>query len=101
VLDDGTLALVDFEYAARAAPQLDIANLAARYDFDAAEQRALLAVYRRVAPASAELAELAWRGRMVGLMAWFWALLGAARTDDQSLYEPYLAELGAQLRRAG
>jgi thiamine kinase-like enzyme len=101
VLDDGTLALVDFEYAARAAPQLDLANLAAMNDFDAAEQRALLAVYRRVAPASAELAELAWLVRMVRLMAWFWALLGAARTDDQSLYEPYLAELGAQLRRAG
>ena len=99
VLDDGALALVDFEYAARAAPQLDLANLAAMNGFDAVEQRALLAVYRRAAPTSVELAELTWLVRMVSLMAWFWALLGAAGTEEKSLYEPYLAELGTHLRR--
>ena len=38
--------------------------------------------------------------RMVRLMAWFWALLGAAGTDDESLYERYLAEFAAQLHRS-
>jgi thiamine kinase-like enzyme len=99
VLDDGELALVDFEYAVRAAPLLDLANLAGMNGFTAEEQRALLAAYRRAAPARDELEELRALVRMVQLMAWFWALLGAAGTDDASLYEPYLDELGAQLRR--
>ena len=99
VIDDGELALVDFEYAARAAPLLDLANLAAMNGFDGDEQRASLAAYRRAAPTAAELAELTWLVRMVRLMAWFWALLGEANADDSSLYAPYLTELAAHLRR--
>jgi thiamine kinase-like enzyme len=98
VLDDGALALVDFEYAVRADPLLDLANLAGMNGFTAAEQRSLLAAYRRAAPTSAELEELCWLVRMVQLMAWFWALLGTAGTDDESLYGRYLTEFGAQLR---
>ena len=99
VIDDGELALVDFEYAARAAPLLDLANLAAMNGFDGDEQRASLAAYRRAAPTAAELAELTWLVRMARLMAWFWALLGEANADDSSLYAPYLTELAAHLRR--
>lgn len=100
VLDDGELALVDFEYAVRADPLLDLANLAGMNGFATAEQGALLAAYRGSEPTDAELAELRWLVRMVQLMAWFWALLGTAGTDDESLYERYLAEFGAQLRRS-
>ena len=99
VIDDGELALVDFEYAARAEPLLDLANLAAMNAFDGDEQRASLAAYRRAAPAAAELADLTWLVRMVRLMAWFWALLGEANAHDPSLYAPYLTELAAHLRR--
>jgi thiamine kinase-like enzyme len=99
VLDDGALALVDFEYAVRAAPVLDLANLAGVNGFDGAERRALLEAYRRAEPTTPELEELRWLVRMVELMAWFWALLGAAGTGDRPLYESYLTQFAAQLRR--
>lgn len=99
VLDDGALALVDFEYAVRAAPVLDLANLAGMNGFDGGQQRALLAAYRRAEPTTAELEELRRLVRMVQLMAWFWALLGAAGTGDRPRYESYLAEFSSQLRR--
>ena len=99
VIDDGELALVDFEYAVRAEPLLDLANLAAMNGFDGDEQRASLAAYRRTAPTAADCAELAWLVRMVRLMAWFWALLGEANSDDSSWYAPYLTELADQLQR--
>ena len=98
VLDDGKLALVDFEYAVRAEPLLDLANLAAMNGFNGAEQRALLAAYRRAASSAAEVAELAWLVRMVRLMAWFWALLGKANAEDAAPYAQYLAKLDAELR---
>ncbi len=98
VLDDGNLALVDFEYAVRAEPLLDLANVAAMNRFDGDDRRALLAAYRRVEPAAAELEELERLVRMVRLMAWFWALVGHASADDASPYAPYLEELGARLR---
>jgi thiamine kinase-like enzyme len=99
VLDDGGLALVDFEYAVRAEPLLDLANLAAMSGFGAAERRTLLATYRRATPTAAELTELEWLVRMQRLMAWFWALLGDANADDSSLYAPYLAAFAADLRQ--
>jgi thiamine kinase-like enzyme len=99
VLDDGTLALVDFEYAVRADPLLDLANVVAMNGFDGEEQRSLLEQYRRAAPSDAELADLAWLVRMVRLMSWFWALLGHASANDSSLYAPYLTELAAHLRQ--
>ena len=99
VLDDGGLALVDFEYAVRADPLLDVANAAVMNGLGAEEQRALLTAYRRAVPATAELEELAWLVRMVRLMAWFWALLGEASADDASLYATYVAELGERLRQ--
>ena len=46
VLDDGNLVLVDFEYAVRGAPILDLASLAGLNDYGACERRDLLAAYR-------------------------------------------------------
>ena len=99
VIDDGDLALVDFEYAVRADPVLDLASLAGMNGFNRAEQRALLAAYRRAVPAAAELAELASMVRLVRLMAWFWALLGEANAVDSAPYSQYLAKLSADLRQ--
>jgi thiamine kinase-like enzyme len=99
VLDDGGLALVDFEYAVRAEPLLDLANLAAMNGFDAAQRRALLETYAHATPSPAELAELEWLVRMQRLMAWFWALLGDANADDSSLYAPYLTAFAPDLRQ--
>ena len=99
ILDDGQLVLVDFEYAARADPLLDLANLAVMNGLDVGEQRTLLTAYRNSAPTDAAIAELAWLVRMVRLMSWFWAMLGDAKAKDSSLYAPYLTELAAQLRQ--
>jgi thiamine kinase-like enzyme len=99
VIDDGALALVDFEYAVRADPLLDLASLAGMNGFNRAEQRALLAAYRRAAPAAPELAELASLVRLVRLMAWFWALLGEANAADSAPYSQYLAKFSADLRQ--
>jgi thiamine kinase-like enzyme len=98
VLDDGELALVDFEYAVRGTPLLDLASLAAMNGFGGIEQRALLEAYRRVAPRETELEELGELVRMVRLFAWFWASLGAARTADPAPYAQYLAELTDHLQ---
>lgn len=99
VLDDGALTLVDFEYAVRADPLLDLANFAGMNGLDSEQQRVLLAAYRQQEPADEALAELEWLIRMVRLMAWFWALLGLEGTDDSLLYALYIAELGARLRQ--
>jgi len=99
VLDDGQLVLVDFEYAVRADPLLDLANFAGMNGLDGEQQRTLLAAYGQAEPADDELAQLKWLIRMVRLMAWFWALLGQARSGDSLSYALYIAELGARLRR--
>jgi thiamine kinase-like enzyme len=99
VLDDGQLVLVDFEYAVRADPLLDLAYAAGMNGFDGEQRRALLAAYRQEEPANEELADLTWLIRMVRLMAWFWALLGNVSTDDSLLYALHIAELGARLRQ--
>jgi thiamine kinase-like enzyme len=99
VLDDGRLVLVDFEYATRSAPVLDLANLAAMNDYGARERRALLAAYRR-AHGGVEVAEGELEGvvRLVYLMGFFWARLGDLRAGDASAYSELAAEIGARLR---
>jgi thiamine kinase-like enzyme len=73
ILDTGELVLVDFEYAARAAPILDLASLAAMNEYEENHCRELLgAYYRSLAPVS--VAELAAVVRMIRLIAYFWAL---------------------------
>jgi len=99
VLDDGGLALVDFEYSVRASPLLDLANFAAMNGLGDDEQHALLAAYNQDAPSVAELTELRSLVRMTRLFAWFWAWVGAAGADEPSAYASYLADLGADLQR--
>ena len=98
ILDSGRLAFVDFEYAARAAPLLDLANVVVMNGLGADEQRDLLALYRGAVPTEDELAELTWVARMVRLMAWFWAVIGEAHSNDPALYAPYVASLAADLK---
>jgi len=73
ILDADDLVLIDFEYAARAAPILDLASLVAMNDYAEKDCRELLRAYfGSSAPIS--MAELAQVVRMVRLMAYFWAL---------------------------
>jgi len=99
IIDDGELALVDFEYAVRGTPLLDLANVAAMNGLTSDERRALLAAYVARVPEAAELDELATLVRLERLMAWFWALLGATQTADPSAYAPYLAVFTSDLER--
>jgi thiamine kinase-like enzyme len=73
VLEARDLLLVDFEYAARAAPILDLASLAAMNDFTDDDRRKLLHAYYASSNAPVSPAELADVVRMVRLMAFFWA----------------------------
>jgi thiamine kinase-like enzyme len=97
VLDDGDLALVDFEYAVRAAPLLDLASLAAMNDFGADERGELLAVYARAAP-SIGAAQLEQTVRMVRLIAFFWARLAELRVAEPDRYGRLAVELGERLK---
>jgi len=97
VLDDGRLVLVDFEYAVRGAPILDLAGLAAMNDYGERERRDLLAAYRgedRIGLAGTELDKIV---RLVRLLAFFWARLGERRTDDATAYRELAAELAKKL----
>ncbi len=76
VLDDGDLVLVDFEYAVRAAPALDLAGLAGMNDYGENECRELLAAYYAGGPPRVSLSR-ARQDRPDGAARGI--LLGAAR----------------------
>jgi thiamine kinase-like enzyme len=97
VLDDGRLVLVDFEYATRGAPVLDLAGLAGMNDYGARERRELLAAYcgDGAAITAPQLERVV---RLVRLMAFFWARLGELRAADATAYRALAAELGERLR---
>ncbi|HEX5045481.1 MAG TPA: phosphotransferase [Gammaproteobacteria bacterium] len=90
----GALLLVDFEYAVRSSPLLDLAGLAGMNDFSAAQRRDLLDVYGEGAPTATELDRAV---RMVRLMSFFWARLGAQRAADAAPYLRLAVELGERL----
>jgi len=98
VLDDGRLMLVDFEYAVRAAPVLDLAGLAGMNDYGARERRELLAAYRGEQGAAIAAAELERTVRLVRLMAFFWARLGELRAGGAGAYRELAEHLGERLK---
>jgi thiamine kinase-like enzyme len=98
VLDDGDLVLVDFEYAVRGAPILDLAGLAGLNDYGERECRELLDAYFGEARARVSLAELASAVRMVRLVAYFWARVGELRVTDAESYSELAAQLDRTLR---
>jgi thiamine kinase-like enzyme len=99
VLDDGGLVLVDFEYAVRAAPLLDLASFAAMNDTSAELRRTLLTQYYRGAVPPGAEAELDGAVRMVRLMGYFWSLLGLAGAVDTQPYAELAASLAQMLHR--
>jgi thiamine kinase-like enzyme len=98
VLDDGRLVLVDFEYAARSAPVLDLASLAAMNDYDAQARRKLLEAYGADGGVGIAEPELERIVRLVHLMGFFWARLGEVRTGGALAYKELAAEICASLR---
>ena len=95
ILDDGQIRLVDFEYAVRADPILDLAGLAGLNGFDRTQRRHLLGAYFRADPAPVTAAQLDEAVRMVQLMACFWALTHAAgeASEDQRHFADAMAAM--------
>jgi aminoglycoside phosphotransferase (APT) family kinase protein len=99
ILTDGAAArLIDFEYAGRGAPLLDLANLAGMNAFTEAQRRLLLAEYYGEPPAESLVEELDDAIRMVQLLAYFWARLAARRAGGANEYLQFATNIGATLK---
>ena len=97
MLDDGRLWLVDFEYAVRADPILDLAGLAGLNGFGRDGARRLLNAYYGPETAPISIAQLNHVVRLVRLMAFFWALAlgGSEAANDR---QRFAAAMAAVLR---
>ncbi len=99
ILTDGATArLVDFEYAGRGAPLLDLANLAGMNGFTESQQRLMLAEYYGEPVGQSLARELDNAIRMVRLLAYFWARLAAQRAADTGAYLRFAAEMSTTLK---
>ncbi|HEY3516814.1 MAG TPA: phosphotransferase [Gammaproteobacteria bacterium] len=100
ILIDGAAArLIDFEYAGRGTPLLDLASLAAMNDFAEAQKRQLLGEYYRTAAAAPTLRDLDNAVRMVRLLAYFWGRVAEQRLAEAHAHSELAASIGATLRQ--
>lgn len=98
VLDGAaTLLLVDFEYAVRSAPLLDLAGLAGMNDYTPEQRRELLSAYYG-GSATVTAIDLDNAVRMVRLLAFFWARVGEQRGGRKNVYAQLAAHLGETLK---
>lgn len=93
ILDDGHLWLVDFEYAVRADPIVDLAGLSGLNGFGPDSSRRLLKAYYGPASVPVSITQFDRVVRMVRFLAYFWALAhGSSRpTDDQARFAASVA----------
>jgi aminoglycoside phosphotransferase (APT) family kinase protein len=100
ILIDGAAArLIDFEYAGRGTPLLDLASLAAMNDFAEAQKRQLLDEYYGTAAAAPTLRDLDNAVRMVRLLAYFWGRVAEQRLAEAHAHSELAASIGATLRQ--
>jgi aminoglycoside phosphotransferase (APT) family kinase protein len=100
ILVDGAAArLIDFEYAGRGTPLLDLASLAAMNDFAEAQKRQLLGEYYGTAAAAPTLRDLDNAVRMVRLLAYFWGRVAEQRLTEAHAHSELAASIGATLRQ--
>ena len=74
VIDDGAVWLIDFEFAARSDPVVDLASLAAFNDFDDGSCAHLLSAYYGSAGPSFDATHFDQVVRLQRLLAYFWSL---------------------------
>jgi aminoglycoside phosphotransferase (APT) family kinase protein len=99
ILMDGAAArLIDFEYAGRGAPLLDLASLAGLNGFTAEQRLQLLAEYYGKSVAEPMAREFDDAIRMLQLLAYFWARVATQRIPGTDVYSRLAAELGATLK---
>jgi aminoglycoside phosphotransferase (APT) family kinase protein len=100
ILTDGAAArLIDFEYAGRGSPLLDLASLAGMNDFAEAQRRQLLDEYYAGAHGAPTLRELGNAIRMLRLLAYFWARVAQQRIEGAAAFTTLAAAIGATLRQ--
>jgi aminoglycoside phosphotransferase (APT) family kinase protein len=100
ILIDGAAArLIDFEYAGRGAPLLDLASLAGMNGFDEAQRRHLLDEYYGTAPGVPAARDLDNAVRMVRLLAYFWGRVAEKRVADPRAHAELAASIGETLRQ--
>lgn len=98
LIDPVAAGLIDFEYAGRGAPLLDLASLAGMNDFAQTERRLLLDEYYAAA-AAPTLRDLDQAIRMLRLLAYFWARVGQERAPGSRWCAELVTSIGATLRR--
>lgn len=99
LIDGASARLIDFEYAGRGTPLLDLASLAAMNDFAEAQKRQLLAEYYGTAAAAPTLRDLDNAVRMVRLLAYFWGRVAEQRLTEAHAHSELAASIGATLRQ--
>lgn len=100
ILFDGAAAkFIDFEYAGRGAPLLDLASFAGMNGFAEHERRQLLAEYYGPASAAPGLGELDGAIRLSRLLAYFWARVAQQRAPAARAPAELAAAIGATLRQ--
>ena len=100
ILVDGAAArLIDFEYAGRGAPLLDLASLAGMNGFAEAQRLQLLDEYYGTAPGTPGMRDLDNAIRMVRLLAYFWGRVAEKRLADPRAHTELAASIGTTLRQ--
>jgi len=98
ILDDGQLWIIDFEYAVRAEPILDLAGVAGMNNFNAAQRDCLLEAYYQGATPPFSLDRFSGVIRLLRLQSYFWALA----THNPASLEPvicrFVEDMAAVLR---
>lgn len=92
ILDDGALALVDFEFAMHAAPIIDLASFATMNGLGAEARRLLVGAYYRARPVPFTAADFDGVVRLLRLMAFFWARAAARESNDPERFSEFAGE---------
>jgi thiamine kinase-like enzyme len=99
ILTDGAAArLIDFEYAGRGAPLLDLASLAGLNGFTAEQRLNLLFEYYGKSVTGPMAREFDDAIRMLQLLGYFWARVATQQIPGTDAYARLAAELGATLK---
>jgi aminoglycoside phosphotransferase (APT) family kinase protein len=99
LVDSAAARLIDFEYAGRGAPLLDLASLAGMNHFAELERRQLLDEYYGASGAVPALRDLDNAIRMLRLLAYFWARVGEERAPASRSPAQLVTSIGATLRQ--
>lgn len=100
IVDTVAAKFIDFEYAGRGTPLLDLAGLAGMNGFAENERRLLLDEYYGKTAAAPAPRDLESAIRMLWLLAYFWARVGELRAPSAQAPAELIASIGATLRQS-